>query len=558
MTESLRTVRTLVRVGVVRPSLPHRGLRALLVRRARGNTVGASYMAQAILNPDRTAIADHLGELTFRDVDRRTNALANALRASGAGPGDRIAVLCRNHRHFVEATVACSKLGADQLLLNSELAAPQMTALLDRERPAVLVYDEEFRDRIGARSELTSIVALPEPDAGTREHLTIEELVALYDGSKPPPAPDAPGRTILLTSGTTGTPKGAVRGAPGSLRPGIAILNVIPVRAREKHFIVAPLFHNWGYSWLMLTSLLGATVVLRRRFDAEDTLRTIDRERPQAAPMVPVMAQRILELEASSSGHYGCSSLRAVPLSGSALPGDLAVRFMDRFGDVVYNLYGSTEVALATVATPADLRAAPGTAGRPPHGSVVRILDAQGRELPHGETGRIFVGNEALFAGYTAGVAGKEMAGGLMSTGDVGHVDEAGRLFVSGRSDDMIVSGGENVFPREVEDLLARHEAVAEAAVIGVEDEQFGQRLRAFVVLREGAGLSEDAVKGYVKANLPRYSVPRDVVFLDALPRSGTGKVVKRDLERLVSSGTASTSSPSPSSPSPGEAHASP
>ena len=531
--EAVGTVRTLVRVGVVRPVAPHRGLRVPRMRRARGNTVAASYMAQAILHPNRTAIVDHLGELTFREVDRRTNALANALRALGVGAGDRVAVLCRNHRHFVEATVACSKLGADQLLLNSELAAPQMAALLDRERPAVLVHDEEFAERLGERPDVRAVVALPEPDVAERGQPTVEELIASHDGSEPPPAPDAPGRTILLTSGTTGTPKGAVRGAPGSLRPGIAILNVIPVRAREKHFIVAPLFHNWGYSWLMLTTLLGATVVLRRRFDAEDTLRTIDRERPQAAPMVPVMAQRILE--ASSSGSYDCSSLRAVPLSGSALPGDLAVRFMDRFGDVVYNLYGSTEVALATVATPDDLRAAPGTAGRPPHGSVVRILDAHGRELPHGETGRIFVGNEALFAGYTAGVAGKEMAGELMSTGDVGHVDEAGRLFVSGRSDDMIVSGGENVFPREVEDLLARHEAVVEAAVIGVEDEQFGQRLRAFVVLREGAGLGGEAVKGYVKENLPRYSVPRDVVFLDALPRSGTGKVVKRDLERLGS-----------------------
>ncbi|HXS44647.1 MAG TPA: AMP-binding protein, partial [Solirubrobacteraceae bacterium] len=229
-------------------------------------------------------------------------------------------------------------------------------------------------------------------------------------------------------------------------------------------------------------------------------------------------------------GKYDLSKLRIIAASGSALPGELATKVMDAFGDVLYNLYCSTEGAWATIATPADLRAAPGTAGRPPRGTVVRIVDDEGRDVPPGATGRIFVGNELAFDGYTGG-GGKQVLEGLLCSGDVGHLDEAGRLFIDGRDDEMIVSGGENVFPREVEDLLARHDAVEDVAVVGVEDDEFGQRLKAFVVtVRGGAAPGEDELKDYVKANLARYKVPREVVFLDELPRNATGKVLKREL----------------------------
>jgi acyl-CoA synthetase (AMP-forming)/AMP-acid ligase II len=219
-----------------------------------------------------------------------------------------------------------------------------------------------------------------------------------------------------------------------------------------------------------------------------------------------------------------------VAASGSALPGDLGTTWMDQFGDNLYNIYGSTEVAYATVADPQDLREAPGTAGKPPHATIVKIYDEDGNEVPQGETGRIFVGNGILFEGYTGG-GSKDMIDGLMSSGDVGRFDEAGRLFVEGRDDEMIVSGGENVFPKEVEDCLSRHEAVHEAAAIGVDDEEWGKRLKAFVVLEDGKDVSEDDLKAHVKSNLARYKVPREIVFMDELPRNATGKLLKRKLE---------------------------
>ena len=276
--------------------------------------------------------------------------------------------------------------------------------------------------------------------------------------------------------------------------------------------------------------MLGSTYVLTRKFDPEKTLSLIAQQQVQSAPMVPVMVQRIMELPEDIRTKYDLSSLRSIPLSGSALPGELAIRFMDEFGDILFNLYGSTEVAWATIATPADLRAAPGTAGAPPRGTIVKIYDEKGREQPTGENGRIFVGNEMLFEGYTGG-GSKDVIDGLMATGDVGYMDEHNRLFVSGRDDEMIVSGGENVFPREVEDTIANMKGVDEVAVIGVEDEKFGQALKAFVVKSNGASVSEDDVKKHVKSNLANFKTPKTVEFLDELPRNATGKVLKKELK---------------------------
>ncbi len=335
---------------------------------------------------------------------------------------------------------------------------------------------------------------------------------------------------MILTSGTTGAPKGASRKQPESLEPVASLFSKIPLRARQTTVIAAPMFHSWGFAHFTLALPLASTLVLRRRFDPEETLRAAAQSRATALVVVPVMLQRIMDLGPEVIGRYDLGALRVIALSGSALPGELATRAMDAFGEVLYNLYGSTEVAWATIATPHDLRAAPGTAGRPPMGTVVKLLDEHGREVPKGASGRIFVANEMMFEGYTGG-GGKEVISGLMSTGDVGHLDEEGRLFVDGRDDEMIVSGGENVFPREVEDLLSDHAEIQEAAVVGVPDEEFGQRLKAFVVPRNGTDLDEDAVKEYVRHNLARFKVPREVVFLAELPRNATGKILKRDLD---------------------------
>ena len=527
------TARTLIECGMFGPARPDKLVRALKAIKDWGPTTAAGYTASAIRYPNDVSIIDDAGTLTFGEVHRRTNALANAWSDEGIVEGDNIALLCRNHRGFVEAMVACSKLGVHALFLNTAFSGPQLAEVCNREELQAIVYDEEFEGLVAGVGE-TPRRFIAWSDSG-RPPAGADLLETLIERGDPGDlvVPATKGRIVILTSGTTGTPKGANRKQPESLDPIAGLIAKIPLRARERTVIAAPLFHSWGLAHFILGIGLSSTLILRRRFDPQDTLSAIDEHGATALIVVPVMLQRILELGPKALGRYDTGSLRVIAASGSALPGELATKVMDTFGDVLYNLYGSTEVAWATVATPEDLRAAPGTAGRPPRGTVVRLYDADGREVAPGETGRIFVGNELCFEGYSGG-GDKALIDGLMSSGDVGHFDENGRLFVDGRDDEMIVSGGENVFPREVEDTIARLDGVEEVAAIGMPDPDFGQRLKAFVVLRDSATLSEQDVKAHVKANLARYKVPRQVVFLDELPRNVTGKVLKRELTELA------------------------
>jgi fatty-acyl-CoA synthase len=512
--------------GVFGLSRPDRSARALTTLARWGASPATGIATAAIKHPDATAIVDERGSLTFEEVHRRSNALAHALAKMGIGFGDGVGVMCRNHRGFIEVTLAAAKLGASALYLNTMFAGPQLVEVTRREGPKVLVHDEEFAGLLdGVDESVTRVIGWTDGDAAGP---TLDSLIAENDDSDLKPPPDKP-RFVILTSGTTGTPKGAQRSSPDGLLAVASIIDKITYRGREKMVVAAPLFHSWGFFHFLISLPTASTLVLRRRFDPEETLKAVEEHRAEVLAVVPVMLQRILQLPEETLAGYRLPSLRITALSGSALPGDLALGWMDRFGDNVYNLYGSTEVSWATVATPEDLRAAPGTAGLPPRGTVIKLYDEAGHEVPRGEVGRIFVGNEMAFEGYTGG-GGKEVIDGLFSSGDVGHLDPAGRLFIDGRDDEMIVSGGENVFPREVEDLLADHEAVVEVAVIGVEDEEFGQRLKAFVVLEEEGAVGEDDLKAHVKANLASYKTPREIQFLDELPRNATGKVLKREL----------------------------
>lgn len=517
------TVRVLGRAGVIRPYGPRTlfDLGRVLLRWGTGPAGGFATLAAR--SPHQVGVVDELGELTWGELHRRSNSLARALAERGVQEGDSVAVMCRNHRGFIDASIAVAKLGADILYLNTAFAGPQLVDVLDREAPSMVIHDEEFTGLLsGARVE-RRVLAWTDEDSVDAE--TLEQLVSAYDESDlQPPARHA--RIVILTSGTTGTPKGAPRNEAG-IDAAVSLLSRMPLRAGWRTHIAAPLFHTWGFAHLALAMLLGSTVVLRRTFDPLAALKTTQDERCQSLVVIPVMLQRMLALDPDEVADIDLSRVKVVASSGSALPATLAEAWMDRFGDNLYNIYGSTEVAYASIATPEDLRADPTSAGKPPYGTVVKILDEHGHELPQGETGRIFVGNGLLFEGYTHG-GSKEVVDGLMSSGDVGFFDADGRLHVAGRDDDMIVSGGENVFPQEVEDCLVAHDRVQEVAAIGVADDDYGQRLRAFVV-RAGE-VTADELRDHVKANLARFKVPREIVFLDELPRNATGKVLKREL----------------------------
>ncbi|MGC1851553.1 MAG: AMP-binding protein, partial [Solirubrobacterales bacterium] len=439
------------------------------------------------------------------------------------------AVMCRNHRGFVEAIAAGSLLGADLLLLGTDFPAPQLAKVLERERPAAVVHDEEFEPLFeGSGFEGARIGAWcdGEPDRPS--------LDALATGTARKLArPAERGRLVILTSGTTGVPKSAPRNPElsGALGPVATIFSNIPLRAGEPILVAPPAFHGFGLAFLSLGLMLGTTVVLRRRFEPEETLAAIERHGVNALVAVPVMLERILRCGPEVRERYDTSSLRAVVSGASALSPSTSAGITDTFGDVLYNLYGSTETGFAAIAGPADLRAAPGTVGRPPLGTTLKVLDAERTEAAPGEVGHVFIGGRLVFDGYSGDETPKETVGGLMNTGDLGHLDEEGRLLIDGREDDMIVSGGENVFPQEVGDVLGRHAAVADVVVVGVDDEEFGQRLRAYVVVAPGSEPSEEELRSHVKQHLPRFQVPRDVVFVAEIPRTATGKVRARALD---------------------------
>jgi acyl-CoA synthetase (AMP-forming)/AMP-acid ligase II len=518
---------------MIAPMRPDRYLKmaAAMRREGMGMTVGFAGAAQRC--PDRPALIDELGTLTWRQLDERINALAAALQRVASGQPKVIGIMCRNHRGFVEALVAANRIGSDVVLLNTSFAGPAMAEVVNREGVDAAIYDEEFTatvDRaLADKPDATRIVAW----ADGPHDLTVEGLIADHAGRQPQRT-GRKGRMILLTSGTTGSPKGAKQSGGGA---GIgtlkAILDRTPWRAEETIVIVAPMFHAWGFSQLIFAASMACTIVTRRKFDPEATLDLVDRHQATGLAVVPVMFDRIMDLPDEVRNRYSGRSLRFAAASGSRMRPDVVTAFMDQFGDVIYNNYNATEAGMIATATPADLRAAPDTAGKPAGGTEIRILDPEFNEMPTGEVGTIFVRNDTQFDGYTEGST-KDFRAGFMSSGDVGYLDEDGRLFVVGRDDEMIVSGGENVYPIEVEKTLAAHSEVAEAAVIGVDDEQYGQRLAAFVVLGPGSTATPDTLKQHVRENLANYKVPREISVLDELPRGSTGKILRAELQSRV------------------------
>ena len=535
ITGTVGLLSTLTRAGLIAPMRPDKYLRIVGAMQRENMAVTSGFAAAAQRCGDRAGLIDEIGILTWRQIDRRADALAAALQALPGGQPDVVALMARNHRGFVDTLIAANRIGADVLLLNTSFAGPALAEVVAREgegRSLVLIYDEEFSDTVDralqGRPETPRIVAWTDTDG---HELTVEQLIDAHAGQEPRRA-TARSRTILLTSGTTGTPKGATHsgGDPGVLK---SILDRTPWRAEQPVVVVAPMFHAWGFSQLVFAASMACTVITRRKFDPEATLDLVDRHRATGLCVVPVMFDRIMELPDEVLDRYSGRSLRFAAASGSRMRPDVVIRFMDRFGDVIYNNYNATEAGMIATATPRDLLAAPDTAGRPAEGTEIRILDGDFHEVPTGETGAIYVRNKTQFDGYTSG-ATKDFHDGFMSSGDVGYLDEEGRLFVVGRDDEMIVSGGENVYPIEVEKTLTAHPDVAEAAVLGADDEKFGQRLVAFVVLTPGAAATPDSLKQHVRDNLANYKVPRQITILDELPRSITGKISRKELQDRI------------------------
>lgn len=522
--------KVLRRVGILRAQNPFRLAKGVKKLAQWGPGFPAVLGMAAARKPNQLAIIDDGGELTWAEVKDEVNRLTQAFKDRGFVPGDPIAVLCRNHRYMVLAMMAVMHFGGRLLLLNTMASASQLNELAEREGAKMLILDQEFLDVAADLDPETLLIAWV--DDNSHGLLTMGEF-SRDKSTADHPKPAKPSSVVIFTSGTTGLPKGARRKEPENLNPLLSYFGAVPYEGNSVVVLAAPLFHSWGLLNFAFGMSTVPTFVLRRKFLPEQVIRDVAKYKAKVLIVVPVMIQRLADVDPEVIAANDVSSLQITAASGSALGGDLAIRFMDRFTDSIYNAYGATEAGVAAIAGPADLRAAPGTAGRPPWHTVVKIHDDEGREMPQGETGTIFVSNELMFDGYTDGRT-KDFRDGMMHTGDLGYFDEEGRLFIAGRDDDMIISGGENVFPRELEDALIDHPDISDVAVTGIDHPEWGQSLAAHVVLHENKTMTADDVVAYAREHVARFAVPQAVQFLDELPRNPTGKVMKRKLPPIT------------------------
>ncbi|MFO0678659.1 MAG: AMP-binding protein [Polyangiaceae bacterium] len=533
-------IRAAVKVGLrsgLARNLTAAGVRELVRIVASGSgTPDRIYRLHAANSPNKTALVFRDRSWTYAELDGRIERIASGLAARGFARGRGVVLMTRNRPEFIEINAAASRVGVPAVSVSWRSTAKELAYLVEHCGAEGIVFEDTFAEVVAeARKDLPRVsddrtFAIGDVPSWARPY---ESLVADRVDYTPPANAAEDAAVVIYTSGTTGKPKGAVRKFPKQAITGaLQFIGETPMRSDDVHLVACPLYHSTAFGFMAFACLLGGTIVLMDDFKPEIFLAELARHRVTQTAVVPTMLHRTLALGPEVLRKYDTRSLRAIFACGAPLPGPLAIETMDAFGDVLYNCYGATEIGLVTVATPEELRAAPGTIGHPITGNVIRLLDEKGDGVPDGEVGELFAKNRLLVAGYHQDekATNESMSEGFFSVGDLARRDSAGRYFIEGRKRDMIISGGVNVYPAEVEGVLEGHPDVSEVAVVGAPDADLGERVRAFVVKRPGSTLDDAVLKTWARERLSGAKVPRDYVFMDALPRNPTGKVLKKDL----------------------------
>jgi fatty-acyl-CoA synthase len=488
----------------------------------------------ALNAPDKLALVDERRRVTWGELEERVNRLATALAARGVGPGARVAVMMRNCIEFIEVQWATTRLGATTVQIGYRLKASEVAYILGNSQPSALFCQPAEE---GVAREARAAAGHPAEDALFVAGPGYEALIASGHPTETPPAArrdDASGGVMIYTSGTTGRPKGAARDFKIAMHEAVSdFLRQLGVRHDDRHLCVCPLYHSAAPAFVAFVLGVGGTIFLQEHYEPEAALELIARQKITSTFMVPTMLARLAA--AAEGGRHDVSSLRWLASGAAPLPTETARRVEAAFGPRLFNFYGATETGLVTLALPGEHTARPGTIGRALAGNQLRLLDDQGREVPAGAVGELWVRNSMLVAGYHRDHEGtaKAMRDGFFSVGDLARIDGDGYVYLADRKHDMVISGGVNIYPLEIEQRLHEHPAVLEAAVIGVPDAEWGEALKAFVVTRPGHGATPDELREFCKQTLANFKCPRHYVFLDALPRNPTGKVLKRELRAL-------------------------
>jgi fatty-acyl-CoA synthase len=498
------------------------------------------YRVLAANVPDKVALFWHDESLTFGELDRGIDRVGAGLSRRGLGRGSSIINMMRNRPEFVLAGGGAGRLGAAAVSVSWRSTAEELAYLASNCGAKAICFEHDLFPVVDATvkvvpalAENLFIVGLPKGEVTPRGCARFEELLEERSPLVVDQAAEDDAAVVIYTSGTTGKPKGAVRKFPKDAMPAaFQLISELPMRVDDIHLVPCPLYHSTAFGFLAFTHMLGASAVLMDEFKPEPFLAAVDRFGVTTTALVPTMLHRVLALGPEKLERYHLRSLRGIFSMGAPLPAPLSIEAMDRFGDILYNLYGATEFGIVTVATPAELRAAPGTIGHKVPGTDIRLIAEDGREVETGQAGELWAKSKLMVEGYHNDRAATDasLKEGFFSVGDLARRDASGLYFIEGRKRDMVISGGVNVYPAEVEAALEQHPAVAEVAVIGAKDPDWGERVRAFVVKKPGASVDEADLKAWARERLSGAKVPRDYVFVDALPRNPTGKVLKREL----------------------------
>jgi long-chain acyl-CoA synthetase len=491
---------------------------------------------------DEVAIVDDVGEITWYDFNLRTNRCLNAIRARGHEPGETIAVLCGNRREFLETTTALSHGGYLFPPINWHFTPDEVAHVLaDSHATAVLVDDAHVElglDAVGRLDRSIDVIVIGgDVPPGTASYETI--LAAASDAEPPD---QALGTVMMYTSGTTGRPKG-VRSTGISLGTPMEVgrlaiegyVGIFGIDPAGRTLINSPLYHGGPYVFGAVPFGAGCAIVLRRRFEPATTLKDIDRFGITNAYFVPTHFARMLRLPAEHKAAFDGSSLRTVWHTAAPCPPEVKRAMIEWWGPVIHETYAATDAGIGTLISSEEWLAHPGSVGRASPLSDVLIIGDDGQELPPGRTGTIYLrnrlGGDVRYHNDDAKTAAAHLAPGVVTVGDVGHLDEDGYLYLSDRKIDMIISGGVNIYPAEIEARLMEHPAVLDVAVFGVPDEEFGEQVKAAVLLADGYSPSpelERELAAFCREQLAGYKTPRSFDFPAEFPRTPTGKLVKR------------------------------